>query len=101
MFRRRGFPRIAAEEFPHDFMFMQRAYPTGSIKTEAYSEAMDWKRQHQSRFADNWEFVGPVNIGGRITDIEIPVDQPQTYFVGAASGGVLNPWMQVIRGMQF
>ena len=34
--------------------------------------------------------MGPVNIGGRITDIEIPIDAPQTYFVGAASGGIFK-----------
>ena len=79
------------EEYPHDFMFMQRAYPTGKIKTEAYKEAIQWKRQ-QSRTGgeDFWEFVGPINIGGRITDIEIPINDEQTYYVGAASGGIFK-----------
>jgi photosystem II stability/assembly factor-like uncharacterized protein len=31
-----------------------------------------------------------VNVGGRITDIEIPIDQAQTYFIGAASGGIFK-----------
>jgi photosystem II stability/assembly factor-like uncharacterized protein len=80
------------EKYPHDFMFMQRAYPTGEIKTDAYANAIRWKkRQLQSkRYSAPWEFVGPVNVGGRITDIEIPVDQAQTYYLGAASGGIFK-----------
>jgi len=77
---------------PHDFMFMQRAFPTGNIKTEAYSEAIAWKRNiaQRSKAAAIWEFVGPVNIGGRITDIEISPNDAQVYYVGAASGGIFK-----------
>ena len=82
---------VIAKETPHDFMFMQRAYPTGEIKTSAYTEAIAWKKQNQNRTqAALWEFAGPVNVGGRITDIEIPIDQAQTYYVGAASGGIFK-----------
>ncbi|MEL6811407.1 MAG: hypothetical protein AAFP76_08745, partial [Bacteroidota bacterium] len=54
-------------ETPHDFMFMQRAYPTGEIDTEAYSEAVAWKKEQLQRSSNGplWEFVGPTNIGGR------------------------------------
>ena len=46
-----------SEEYPHDFMFMQRAYPTGQIKTEAYKEAIQWKKQQIifSSFVDKFE----------------------------------------------
>ncbi|MDC8005652.1 T9SS type A sorting domain-containing protein [Aureisphaera galaxeae] len=82
---------IKKEKTPHDFMFMQRAYPTGEIKTTAHAEAMEWREQNQNRSQSAvWEFAGPVNIGGRITDIEIPVDEAQTYYVGAASGGIFK-----------
>ena len=78
---------------PHDFMFMQRAYPTGELKTDAYSKAIQWKKNQVNRSANTdviWEFTGPINIGGRITDIEIPVDKFETYYVGAASGGIFK-----------
>lgn len=80
------------EESPHDFMFMQRAYPSGQINTHAYADAVAWRRAQTGRRSGEriWEFAGPVNIGGRITDIEIPIDQPQTYYVGAASGGIFK-----------
>ena len=83
---------LQTEETPHDFMFMQRAYPTGQINTNAYADAVAWRRAQSTRRSGEriWEFAGPINTGGRITDIEIPIDQPQTYYVGAASGGIFK-----------
>lgn len=81
------------EKTPHDFMFMQRAYPTGELMTEAYSQAISWKKQQSNRSSNAdaiWELSGPTNTGGRISDIEIPIDQPTTYYVGAASGGIFK-----------
>lgn len=80
------------EKYPHDFMFMQRAYPNGKLNTAAYSEAIQWKLQVANKGNANaiWEFSGPLNIGGRITDIEIPSTQPEVYYVGAASGGIFK-----------
>ncbi len=80
------------KETPHDFMFMQRAYPTGEIRTDARRLAAQWKRDKMvDRLAGTpWELVGPINTGGRVTDIEIPIDQAQTYYVGSASGGIFK-----------
>ncbi len=88
--------KIATEnpkELPHDFMFMQRAYPSGELKINARKEAIQWKKeqpQNREVLADIWEFVGPVNVGGRVTDIEIPIDDDDTYYVGTASGGIFK-----------
>ena len=86
------FKKKRGGKYPHDFMFMQRAYPSGLINTSAYTEAIRWKKQTANRGATNaiWEFAGPLNIGGRITDIEIPSSQPEVYYVGAASGGIFK-----------
>lgn len=79
-------------KYPFDLMFMQRAYPSGEINTSAYSEAIQWKKQTANRniASEVWQFSGPLNIGGRITDIEIPSTQPDVYYVGAASGGIFK-----------
>jgi|TARA_R110002020_G_scaffold474772_3_gene707249 photosystem II stability/assembly factor-like uncharacterized protein len=82
-----------SEKRPADFMFQQRAYPTGTIKTDALSEALQWRKQRiseQRNVLNVWDFAGPLNIGGRITDIEIPIDDADTYYVGAASGGIFK-----------
>ncbi|CAM3310223.1 VPS10 domain-containing protein [Aequorivita lipolytica] len=96
------------EKYPHDFMFMQRAYPDGKLNTAAYSEAIRWKRQvaHRSNANEIWQFSGPLNIGGRISDIEIPTTQPEVYYVGAASGGIFktinggNDWTPIFDEQQ-
>ena len=80
------------KEIPNDFLFMQRAYPTGIIKTDALKDAIIWKEKAKNKEVNSifWEFVGPTNIGGRITDIEIPSNAADTYYVGAASGGIFK-----------
>jgi photosystem II stability/assembly factor-like uncharacterized protein len=84
---------VSKDTTPHDFMFMQRAYPSGQLKTSAYREASQWKKQNLAQrqsLMEVWEFVGPLNTGGRVTDIEIPVNDANTYYVGAASGGIFK-----------
>ncbi|MDC7999647.1 T9SS type A sorting domain-containing protein [Aequorivita todarodis] len=96
------------KKYPFDLLFMQRAYPSGEINTSAYSEAIQWKRQAANRntATEIWQFSGPLNIGGRITDIEIPSSQPEVYYVGAASGGIFktvnggNDWAPIFDDQQ-
>ena len=38
----------------------------------------------------DWRYVGPAIAGGRITDVEIVLDDPSHWFIGAASGGVFE-----------
>lgn len=85
-------PESSFETKPHDFMFMQRAYPTGTLKTDAYRKAVQWKKNNMQRSNGGaiWEFAGPENVGGRVTDIEIPIDNGLTYYVGSASGGIFK-----------
>ncbi|ARV12564.1 hypothetical protein BTO09_09505 [Gilvibacter sp. SZ-19] len=80
-------------EKPGDILFMQRAYPSGEIDTRAYASAIAWKQNQivNTRGAiPDWKQNGPYNIGGRISDIAIHPTQSDTYFVGAASGGIFK-----------
>ncbi len=78
---------------PNDWMAMQRIYPYDRIKPEAFHVAVNQAQalidQGSSRNTP-WTLSGPTNIGGRITDIEIPDGDLQTIYVGAATGGVLK-----------
>ncbi len=38
----------------------------------------------------SWQLVGPTNIGGRITDIEMPSNDQNTIYLAAASGGIFK-----------
>jgi photosystem II stability/assembly factor-like uncharacterized protein len=86
-------PLPKEEKSPFDLMFMQRAYPTGELKPGAYREAAHWKQNLEQIRSDDdnpWLFVGPVNIGGRITDIEVVAGTEDIIYVAAASGGIFR-----------
>lgn len=78
---------------PDEWMAQQRSYPYGKIKPESYLNSMHnaallHAASPKQRF--DWQFMGPTNIGGRITDIEVPHDDTSTIYLGAATGGILK-----------
>lgn len=78
---------------PTDWMDRQRTFPNGGIKTDVYLQAVRQARDLHAaadRGDYNWVFAGPTNIGGRITDIEIPGESFNNVFIAAASGGILK-----------
>ncbi len=47
------------------------------------------KMKNSSIFkALKWTMIGPFQVSGRVTDIEVPLDKPYVYYVASASGGV-------------
>ena len=81
---------------PHDHMYMQRVFPGLELKKDAYKNAINWKREHLTNTNNRqvnaaiWELVGPNNVGGRITDLEVASNDDNTIYVGAASGGIFK-----------
>ncbi len=76
---------------PNDWFFMQRAFPSGQINQEAYLHAVKVTRALTS-YQDNeslWTFGGPVNSGGRLSDVEYHPGK-ETILAGAASGGIFE-----------
>jgi len=77
---------------PNEWFGYQRAYPYHKIKHEAYLEglqqATELHAQTRGNREYNWELAGPINVGGRITDLAIHPSSPETWYVGAASGGI-------------
>ncbi len=97
--------------FPSEWAWMQRAYPNFKVDPKAHLDAVEQaktlRRETNNSYLMkkisqvNWEFAGPVNIGGRIVDIEFnPVD-PTIVYSAAATGGVFkstdtgNTWFPV------
>ncbi len=79
-------------EKPTDWMAYQRAYPYWKINSAAYyAEMKKAANLHkESQIKANWELLGPTNIGGRITDVEVSPASPSTWYVGAATGGIFK-----------
>jgi photosystem II stability/assembly factor-like uncharacterized protein len=78
---------------PGEWMSSQRMYPYDEIKIDIYQKEMQKAKEmaQQSRGGEyEWELVGPTNIGGRITDIEMPANQSDIIYIGAASGGIFK-----------
>lgn len=77
---------------PNDWFYRQRAFPLADIPYTVYQEAVGEARELRKKAMfkkdSRWQLVGPVNIGGRLTDVELTSDG--VIYVGAASGGVFK-----------
>jgi len=101
-------PSTHPKLLPGEWMSTQRMYPYSEIKMNVYQKEMQKAREMaiETRSTEyEWELVGPTNIGGRITDIEMPSGQSDIIYIGAASGGVFktedagDSWEQVFRNI--
>jgi photosystem II stability/assembly factor-like uncharacterized protein len=84
---------IEKEEPPSEWFYSQRAFPFEEINYEAYKSALQQAstmKANANKSSANWTFAGPINIGGRVTDVEMPNSNMQTIYVGAASGGIFK-----------
>ena len=78
---------------PNEWFGQQRTWPHGKFDESFYLESLNLvsnfrQERNQSPSRENWIQIGPTNIGGRITDIEIHEDAPDTIYIGSASGGI-------------
>jgi photosystem II stability/assembly factor-like uncharacterized protein len=82
------------QKVPNDWLFRQRAYPFGSIDTKTYFAAIAGQKEKNSQRRNKgnpeWQFCGPDNISGRVTDIEMTDATPYIIYVGSASGGIFR-----------
>lgn len=82
--------------YPNEWAMLQRTFPFGTADKDAMLQAIDAankmkKRLHKPDGANaEWEFVGPTNIGGRISALVYNPLDPQIIYAGAATGGVFK-----------
>ena len=82
-------------KLPSDNEYIKRTFPFYQADPNAHLEALG-KAQTMRNDAMNdnsmpaWEFAGPNNIGGRISDIEYDPNNPNIVYAGAATGGVFK-----------
>ncbi|MCF8367641.1 MAG: T9SS type A sorting domain-containing protein [Bacteroidales bacterium] len=84
--------KLTNHQYPNDWFYNQRAYPSGTINYEKYYESLKNVSTiaKENKSSAVWEFEGPLNIGGRLSDVESHPDIPSTIFAGTASGGIFK-----------
>ena len=80
---------------PNEWFYAQRAFPYEQINHKAYLDAQKQAAEMRmtyksSALMGSWEFAGPLNVGGRLTDVEMNPLDINTIYCGAASGGVFK-----------
>ncbi|MDX1684449.1 MAG: hypothetical protein R3275_04385 [Saprospiraceae bacterium] len=95
-------PREAPPEALNDWFYNQRAYPSGKINNKLYHQEKQKLLQERiltlREGQQDWQPEGPKNIGGRITDVEMPFNSMDDIWIGAASGGA---WKTTDRGLSW
>ncbi|MFT4698091.1 MAG: photosystem II stability/assembly factor-like uncharacterized protein [Flavobacteriaceae bacterium] len=81
------------KEYPSEWMYNQRAYPNNYINTEAIENAIVQSKgikSNRSIQGNDWALIGPLNTGGRITDVAISPVNDDVLYVSTAVGGVFK-----------
>lgn len=79
--------------FPNDWFYHQRSFPNKTINHSQYLIASKQAKALISEKSNNlvqWQFAGPENIEGRITDIELQAGNSQIIYVATGAGGVFK-----------
>jgi len=92
-------PAGGPDHLPNEWMWSIAAWPHGEVRIdavrEARSRALELRREAAAAGGGSaarvaWSQAGPVNIGGRITDLALDPGDPQRIFVATAAGGLFR-----------
>ena len=81
------------KEYPNEWMYNQRAYPDNFINPEAIKSAIIQSKNiinNRAPQGSDWTLIGPLNTGGRITDVAISPDNDDVLYVSTPVGGVFK-----------
>jgi len=76
-----------------------RAYPNEDIPSDGYVRAFEYSKRNlrkAPRDGNQWEALGPQNIGGRTLDMCLNPQNPNTIYAASASGGL---WRSYTGGL--
>lgn len=91
------------DKAPGSWMYNQRAYPNGINKEAKALAELQYKRRFEVKtrdgnFNETWSQVGPVNVGGRITDIALHPTNMDFIIAGSSVGGI---WRSIDKGFSW
>ncbi|MFH1197991.1 MAG: hypothetical protein V1720_19975 [bacterium] len=89
-----------AIKYPSETEWLKRTFPYFTSDRDANQNAIEQAKQLKAatkqkflskhNLQAQWEFAGPINIGGRVSDIEFNPLDPNIVYAGAATGGVFK-----------
>jgi hypothetical protein len=90
----------------NDYFYLQRRLPDGRINLQARGRALAHARLLRASLvattgldaSGTWQLRGPINVGGRVTDVVGDPANANKFYVGSASGGV---WKTTDGGVTF
>jgi hypothetical protein len=90
----------------NDYLYLQRRLPDGRIGLQAHARALAHARLKRAQLmatsgldaAGAWQLRGPINVGGRVTDVVADPANTNKLYVASASGGV---WKTTDGGATF
>lgn len=82
-------------KYPSDIEYIKRTFPFYKSDPDAHIKALELgnmmrKAAETDNSTPSWEFAGPLNVGGRVSDLEYDPNNPNIIYAGAATGGVFK-----------
>jgi len=85
---------------PYEWEYLKRTYPYLDADPRAYLDAIEQAHKlkdetfrhylSKGQSVAQWEFIGPLNVGGRVVDLEFNPQNPNIIYAGFATGGVFK-----------
>ncbi len=86
--------------YPYEWSYLKKTWPYLDADPRAYIDALEQahklhketaaQRLQKGLNAVSWNFIGPLNVGGRVVDIEFNPVNPNIIYAGFATGGVFK-----------
>ncbi|MBE0573074.1 MAG: T9SS type A sorting domain-containing protein [Ignavibacteriaceae bacterium] len=86
--------------YPYEWAYLKKTWPYLNADPRATLDALEQAHRLDKETAEQrlnkslnsvaWEFIGPLNVGGRVVDIEFNPSDPNIVYAGFATGGVFK-----------
>jgi hypothetical protein len=103
--------KTEAKLYPYELAYLKKTWPHLDADPRVYLDALEQAHELHRETTEQrlnrglnsiaWEFIGPLNVGGRVVDIKFNPSNPNIVYAGFATGGVFkstdmgNSWLPI------